>query len=954
MTVPFEEGTIVNSDLTLEDIDALLPSLNLPSTGATIEIPAENQYLLSWQNDINFSDIFGANNLLPDLIINDSSLLVTDLGASNSYEFTGNVAIGNESFGIGTNLTEQNNQLDWDTVTVENVSLASLGDELKGGFEEVGDFLGDLGEIDLSFSKDEGGSIDFDVVSDFLDFTYSDNSNFSLSLNDNINFTTLFSLDNFLPDLTISDATFTAASEGESTNFDFNGQIGIANQNFGFNSSFTSDSDGLDWNELGIENFDLGSLASEIPGLQEVNDFVGGLGTIDLSLSKDNGAITFTGAEDLADLENSDYSLEYAGSDDFSFTFNNEANLTALFNINSFLPDFTIGNATFIGTTEGGTTNFDLSGEIGIANQDPFTLTGSFAKDTNGLSWQELGIEGLNIGSLVSTIPGLGVVETWVGDAATVDLSVAKDENGNNEYAIALPQTINLTSLFNLNSFLPKLTIGEATFTVGKENNISVYGLSGIVGIGSLDYEIETQFTGDSSGNSLSWDSATIKDLDFGGLVSEIGGGISKVDSIFGSIIPEIDLTLSSDEISFQGIEVDFASSNDRALNWISDQLGLGTVALDFSYMSSGDVSVSANIGGNIDLISTNKFSADLNNLALDFSISGTDAEPSFKLDGNLSLFVDNQYLDLSGGIAFEPESITGYFLLDTEQAWIDPFGISDTEIRQLGFQIGASYLTAIDNVGFIGDLKFNEYDFRSAFLVDLNDPDNFALELTLNESISVATLITGGPAGLAISQLGQEGQALITNTTDFLDDYLDFNISSIDSDGDGELDPLIKIVPVATTIAGVTIEEGFGINGTIDIFGKEAIVAINGDLDSGQVQGSIEVDRIDFGIDGVYEDILVVEGSDNYNDKENGTLVGNATVIDRSNDGTLFGNSTVSDGVLSLDGSGDYVQVNGDSNLDLSTDGTFTIEAWINPNVPDNLYYGLFGYQPNGAVKQR
>ncbi|MEO1187335.1 MAG: hypothetical protein AAFX46_22915, partial [Cyanobacteria bacterium J06636_27] len=173
------------------------------------------------------------------------------------------------------------------------------------------------------------------------------------------------------------------------------------------------------------------------------------------------------------------------------------------------------------------------------------------------------------------------------------------------------------------------------------------------------------------------------------------------------------------------------------------------------------------------------------------------------------------------------------------------------------GFQIGATYAPPfIDNIGIIGDLQFGDFDIASAVLFDTNDVDNFALVSTLNEPLSLLDLLTGPVASYAFSQAGNQVGA-INKVTNLLDSILDVTIESIDTDGDGENDPLISIVPVATTIAGIEIEEGFGVNGAINAWGQEGTIYLNANQSDGSINGGLELEKIDIG-----NGILVVEGS--------------------------------------------------------------------------------------------
>ena len=719
-----------SSVLNIDDIKALLPdTLSDSSDKMSVGMTGDSQYELTWEEDIQFTQLFGVDNFLVDVSVSNSTLLVTTEENNNSFEFTGDITVGSEAasetFGITSNFSKSENQLTWNEVSIDDFSFESFANELGGGVEEVTDFLGDLGDIDVNLTKDDAGEVDFAASSDIVSFEYTGENEFEVNVQ-GINFTNLFNVDNFLPDLAISDATFTSSTEADTTNYDFSGDITFASETFGFSTKFLETDSNLSWNEVSITEFDIDALANEIPGLKQVNNFLGGLGDVDLTFTKDDeGGVDFAASSD-------EISFEYTGDGEFAVTLTEEINFTKLFNVGNFLPNIKISDATFASVDD----TFEFSGEVTIAGES-FTIASSF-----------------------------------------------------------------------------------------------------------------------SNNNGLSWDTVSIEDFNLSSLGSWLGGGASKVNDIFGSALPDIDLTISKDEISFGG-EINFANSNDKYLNWISGQLGIDELGVSFSYNKSRDISLEASLGGNISLFSSNKFSATLNDVVLGFSLSGTDLEPSFLIEAGLGLEITGQQLDLTGGISLEPESITGYFALESEEGWENPFGIPDATLRNVGFQIGATYAPPfIDNIGIIGDLQFGDYDIASAVLFDTNDVDNFALVSTLNEPLSLLDLLTGPVASYALKQAGNKVGA-INNVTNLLDNILDVTIESIDTDGDGENDPLISIVPVATTIAGIEIEEGFGVNGAINAWGQEGLIYLNANQSDGSINGGLELEKIDIG-----NGILVVEGN--------------------------------------------------------------------------------------------
>ncbi|MEZ2275662.1 MAG: Ig-like domain-containing protein, partial [Microcoleus sp.] len=303
--------------------------------------------------------------------------------------------------------------------------------------------------------------------------------------------------------------------------------------------------------------------------------------------------------------------------------------------------------------------------------------------------------------------------------------------------------------------------------------------------------------------------------------------------------------------------------------DFINKKLGIENVSLDAEFNSSG-ASVKAGLGTDITLFKTGDFSGILKGLNLNGSLQK--GQPSFGIGGNLILkgydpFQNNEPdLTLSGNIAFDPTSLTGSFALDASNSWKKPFGINDAKISSLGFQLGGTYVTPwVDNVGFRGDLQFGDLALNTAFLVDVTNPDKFALELTAKQPVSLVALWAGGPIGsYALKQFGQKSNFFQKAET-FLKDTLDVKIVSIDGpDADKELDPLVKMVPFPTKIAGKELTQGLGINGQVEAWGKKATLSLNAnpyDPSNPSLEGVLQIPEIDLGF-------LKLTGADGPNDK--------------------------------------------------------------------------------------
>ena len=198
-----------SSVLNIDDIKALLPdTLSDSSDKMSVGMTGDSQYELTWEEDIQFTQLFGVDNILVDVSVSNSTLLVTtDEDNGNSFEFTGDITVGSEAasetFGITSSFSESENQLTWNEVSIDDFSFESFASELGGGVEEVTDFLGDLGDIDVNLTKDDAGEVDFAASSDIVSFEYTGENEFEVNVQ-GINFTNLFNANSFLPDLIIN------------------------------------------------------------------------------------------------------------------------------------------------------------------------------------------------------------------------------------------------------------------------------------------------------------------------------------------------------------------------------------------------------------------------------------------------------------------------------------------------------------------------------------------------------------------------------------------------------------------------------------------------------------------------------------------------------------------------------------------------------------------------------
>ncbi|NET73550.1 MAG: hypothetical protein F6K62_22210 [Sphaerospermopsis sp. SIO1G2] len=300
--------------------------------------------------------------------------------------------------------------------------------------------------------------------------------------------------------------------------------------------------------------------------------------------------------------------------------------------------------------------------------------------------------------------------------------------------------------------------------------------------------------------------------------------------------------------------DITISHLNQQFSEFINNQLGIDDLGVLISFNPEGGVSLTGDIPQEINLISIQDFNANFTNLLISLDI-GQDLEPNFKLIGNLALqgydlTQENEpTLILAGAVALEPESLTAFFAEQGENTWSQPYGLVGTELRNISFQGGGTYLPPyFDNLGFIGDLKWDTINIDVAFLMDTNDPDQLALMLTTNQPVSLVDLWQGPVSGFALTKLNISTD-LVDQTLDFINKFLDLSIESIDREGDGKFEPLIKIVPFETEIAGQPISAGLEINGKVTAGDHKASLILQSDSSFSQIEGTLNVPKIDLGV---------------------------------------------------------------------------------------------------------
>ncbi|WP_353930447.1 hypothetical protein WJM97_19555 [Okeanomitos corallinicola TIOX110] len=417
--------------------------------------------------------------------------------------------------------------------------------------------------------------------------------------------------------------------------------------------------------------------------------------------------------------------------------------------------------------------------------------------------------------------------------------------------------SINIEEIFN--SFITKifgtskLIISEAKLRLSPEDISNKLSLTGLIN----DQEVELTFS-----DRITLQYQLSDDIDFSSLTSDLpvikdlklrNGELIITDNTYLCNHTKLGRININKGFNFIG-DINLTSLNTDFSGFINSQLAIDDLGVLISFDPGGLVSLTGDIKQNTPLISVQDFHANFTNLLFSIDI-GANLEPSFELIGNLAIQGydltqdDEPTLFLTGAVALEPKSLTAFFSQQGENSWCNPYGLVGTELRNICFQGGGTYLPPyFDNFGFIGDLKWDSIDIEIAFLMDTNDPHKLALILTTNQAVSLVKLWQGPLAGFVCKQVNFSTD-LVDQTLEFLNTFLDLSIESIDREGDGKYEPLIKIVPFATEIAGQPISAGLEINGKVTAWNHEATLILQSDQAFQKIEGSLNVPEIDLGV---------------------------------------------------------------------------------------------------------
>ncbi len=400
------------------------------------------------------------------------------------------------------------------------------------------------------------------------------------------------------------------------------------------------------------------------------------------------------------------------------------------------------------------------------------------------------------------------------------------------------------------------LSIKNMTATVGMDLNVYV---SGQLNNGNRVTLVV--------GNTVALDYLATGGLDLGSL-------IPNVSVLQGLGLSSVEMTLASGDVSFtnpdlDSVEVgrgltligvlDLQGSSNEVFNFINHYAHIDSLSVQTNLDSEEGLSLSGQLDTDISLMRFGAFSITQRNASLDLSIS-PDLEPAIGMTNTLELTgydptqTGEPTLTLSGGFSFEPESVSLFAAMDTDglAGWENPFGFKNAEIRKAGFQLGATYLAPyVDNIGLVMDARWDQYDISFGGSMDVNDPESIAFTLTINQDINIVRMM----AQMQSMALGPEAARLFSLTKGLFN-YIPLTMRSFDSNHDGSLDPFISFVPFPTEIAGISLDEGIGINARVNLGGQLGELALNSSPDFMEMSGSLRISNLVLG------DWLVISGT--------------------------------------------------------------------------------------------
>ncbi|MGK7943425.1 MAG: hypothetical protein AB4058_03050, partial [Microcystaceae cyanobacterium] len=312
---------------------------------------------------------------------------------------------------------------------------------------------------------------------------------------------------------------------------------------------------------------------------------------------------------------------------------------------------------------------------------------------------------------------------------------------------------------------------------------------------------------------------------------------------------------------------LNFNEVDNAAIELITDILGNPDVIVQLFIDPDGFITLNGTYQQSIELIDWGDFKVTYADPQLEWSMDHTSSQglavkASLILNG-YDPFNDNEpELKLTGALGIDPTDPTSVSIagnLDLTQSgtvWRDPFGLKGVEVKRLAAQFNYDSKGVMTGFGYSGTLTFGSDDLGGKWDIDTDilldaDPKNWhnnAFLLTINDPLSLVDLWVG-PVASSLLQRADSfvNLDIVGKALDFLDELIDVEISSFDSDGDGENDPLIYFVPFPTTIGTKLLESGFAINGKITAWDQDGFLLANVDKETQTFSASLELPTLDW-----------------------------------------------------------------------------------------------------------
>ncbi|MEM1292317.1 MAG: DUF4347 domain-containing protein [Cyanobacteria bacterium P01_H01_bin.162] len=282
---------------------------------------------------------------------------------------------------------------------------------------------------------------------------------------------------------------------------------------------------------------------------------------------------------------------------------------------------------------------------------------------------------------------------------------------------------------------------------------------------------------------------------------------------------------------------IDFGLGEINIAEYLTDQLGIDN-SLGI-YFGIDSITSPENILLKGFLDTDISFGSDLtlDKAWLEYGVEFGDEGPSPSLGVYGDLQLEDPALLFNGGVAFGVDGVTGAFSVSAdndEEEWVNPFGIPDVILRNIGVEFTTGYTGKVLGYALEGDMQIGDIDAAAAFGVDYSEVAEgglpaYELSVTANEEIHLVDAWMGVGTGFVVKQIGKE-LTFVNDTLDFIKDVIDVTAISIDSDDDGELDPLFEI------------GDGLAMNAQVNAWGQEASLVLEVEtLDPTDIATSLE-----------------------------------------------------------------------------------------------------------------